>query len=914
MFHQFILIYDQLRFINPRIFLLAALLLTALNPLSAQVITSGVVNPYPTYSPTWNVGQTLYVGDNSDGTLTIGPNGTVTNTFGIVGSSTNTIGNVNVFGGSWTNSNDLYLGYYGTGTLIIGANGLVTSNSGVVGYNSGSIGSVTVSPGTWYNVNDLFIGYNGTGSLTLGTGGTATNKFGFVGYNSGSIGTVNVFGGTWINYNSDLFIGHTGTGTLTIGTNGTVTNKFGYVGYNSSSNGTVNVSGGTWTNSSSLNIGSGGTGTLNVNAGTVSSSSTTLGQSLSGTGTLNLNGGELTTGQLSKGSGNGTVTFNGGTLRLSGHQSNLFNGFEAGDVTLAAGGGTIDTQNLNVATTYELSGSGGLTKTGTGTLTLTGNNTYTGGTTISSGTLQIGGGTTGSVQGDILNNSILSFNCSNTLTFGGVISGAGQLKQLGAGTLILTGANTYTGGTTISSGTLQIGDGGTTGSLQGDILNNSILSFNRSNTLTFGDVISGSGQLKQLGAGTLILTGANTYTGGTTISGGTLQIGDGGTTGSLQGDILNNSILSFNRSDNVIFSGNTIGSGQLIKLGPGTLILTGYNSHNGGITISGGTLQIGNGGTSGSVQGNINILNNSILSFNRSDNVIFSGNTIGAGQLIKLGPGTLILTGANTYTGGTTISSGILQIGNGGTSGSVQGDILNNSILRFNRSDMFTFNDVISGMGQLIKLGPGTLILTGANTYTGGTTINGGTLLLTGAGTIGTGNLTMGGGTLDVSGITAPSFTLADDIMLSGSGTIIATGKTLQVDGTLSPGNSPGTLTINGDLTLSSTAVSNFEINGTAPGLFDRIDGVNSMTFGGTLNLTTGYAPALGDSVQLFSASTYSGTFSSITGTNLGGGLSWIFDAANGTITVIPEPSTWVMLVGGLVALILLRRRCRNQA
>jgi hypothetical protein len=108
--------------------------------------------------------------------------------------------------------------------------------------------------------------------------------------------------------------------------------------------------------------------------------------------------------------------------------------------------------------------------------------------------------------------------------------------------------------------------------------------------------------------------------------------------------------------------------------------------------------------------------------------------------------------------------------------------------------------------------------------------------------------------------------------------------------------------------------VSNFEINGTTSGLFDSIVGVDTMTFGGTLNLTTGYAAALGDSVQLFSASTYFGTFSSITGTNLGGGLSWSFDAANGTITVVPEPSTWVMLMGGLAVLILLRRRCRNQA
>jgi hypothetical protein len=155
---------------------------------------------------------------------------------------------------------------------------------------------------------------------------------------------------------------------------------------------------------------------------------------------------------------------------------------------------------------------------------------------------------------------------------------------------------------------------------------------------------------------------------------------------------------------------------------------------------------------------------------------------------------------------------------------------------------------------------------------------------------------------------------MASGTTLSGFGTINATGKTVQVDGTLSPGTSPGTLTISGNLTISPTAVSNFEINGTTSGFFDSIVGVNTMTFGGTLNLTTGYAAALGDTVQLFSASTYTGTFSSITGTSLGGGLSWSFDASNGTITVVPEPTTCALLAVSLTVLSIFRRRRRNQA
>ncbi|WP_186378598.1 autotransporter-associated beta strand repeat-containing protein, partial [Yersinia kristensenii] len=166
-------------------------------------------------------------------------------------------------------------------------------------------------------------------------------------------------------------------------------------------------------------------------------------------------------------------------------------------------------------------------------------NTFTGDTTISAGTLVVGNNTTGSVAGNIINNSTLVFNRSDALTYGGVISGSGSLNQAAIGVLTLTGDNTYAGGTTISAGTLQIGNGGTTGSVVGDIVNNSALSFNRSDALTYSGVISGSGSLNQAGNDVLTLTGDNTYAGGTTISAGTLQIGNGGTTGAIAGNIIN---------------------------------------------------------------------------------------------------------------------------------------------------------------------------------------------------------------------------------------------------------------------------------------------------------------------------------------------------------------------------------------
>ena len=230
---------------------------------------------------------------------------------------------------------------------------------------------------------------------------------------------------------------------------------------------------------------------------------------------------------------------------------------------------------------------------GSGTTVLTGNSNYTGGTLISAGALQLGaGGATGSISGNVTNNGALVFNRGDTYTFGGLISGTGSVTQQGSGTTVLTGNSNYTGGTTISAGTLQLGAGGTTGSIVGDVANNGALVFNRADAYTFGGLISGGGAVTQAGAGTTVLTADNTYAGGTTISAGTLQLGNGGGTGSVAGPISNAGTLVVDRNNNVVLAGPIRGSGKLVQQGVGDTFLTGDNTYSGGTVISAGTLRL----------------------------------------------------------------------------------------------------------------------------------------------------------------------------------------------------------------------------------------------------------------------------------------------------------------------------------
>jgi len=540
--------------------------------------------------------------------------------------------------------------------------------------------------------------------------------------------------------------------------------------------------------------------------------------------------------------GSGTVTFTASPF-LNAYGSNGTSGTSAINQTLTLGGSAdiaVSGGISDVNTTTPGAWRTNLIKTGADTLILGGATTYTGTTTISGGTLQIGAGSTaGSISGSagaIVDNATLAFNRTNTLTqgtdFPATISGTGSVVQAGSGLTILSGSNSYTGTTIVSSGTLQIGASGTTGSLSPSsaITDNGVLVFNRSNLVTqgtdFAATITGSGGLTQAGAGTLILNSSNSFTGATKISSGTLQIGAGGTAGSLStsSTITDNSALVFNRSDTLAqgtgFAANILGTGSLTQAGAGTLILSSSNSYSGGTIVASGSLQLGNAAALGAVTGSLavnggtldldgNSLSVGALSGNSGAAITTSTtgsitltassatsstyagsirNDAGTLSLNKAGTGTLTLAGSNSYTGPTTISSGTLQVGGGGTTGSLSPSsaITDNAVLVFNRADTITqgtdFAANISGTGSLAQSGAGTLTLTSSNSYTGATKITSGTLALTGGGALPVVSaITINGGTLDMGAQNA-----ANNLGNNTGITFGNSGGTLNGSGTLS--------------------------------------------------------------------------------------------------------------------------------
>ena len=442
-----------------------------------------------------------------------------------------------------------------------------------------------------------------------------------------------------------------------------------------------------------------------------------------------------------------------------------------------------------------------------------------------------------------------SWNVTNgqTLTVGGIISGAGWLTLNGGGnggTVVLNGADTYTGGTLINSGIVVPGVAGSFGTA-GVTNNNGTLLLSAlansgiiANTFTIkgttlldmnnrsvSQVLDGAFS----GSGTIYITND-------TASGSTLTLGGngngGGSFNAFTGSLIVVSNASGTASAGTIRFNNGGASANLgnplmtLNLGNGNIHFTEKNSST---TTSFGALYGGNG--TELVQPENYVIGGLNLS------TLFAGTILNASSLTKNGTGVLTLTGNSTYTGATTVNAGILQVGDGvttgaGALGTGAFTVGGSGELLFNKPDNFTVANNISGAGVVVQTNVSTLTYNGNDTGSGSFTISEGTLALGSSGTVSAPVYVAGGAFYDVSANGAYALSSS----LSGSGTVI--GPLTAVSGSINPGSGgvAGTLTISNGLTESGNINNNFVLS-TPGGTNDLISVAGNLTVSGTNNV-----------------------------------------------------------------------------
>ncbi|MEH2484178.1 beta strand repeat-containing protein [Bradyrhizobium sp. AZCC 2230] len=501
----------------------------------------------------------------------------------------------------------------------------------------------------------------------------------------------------------------------------------------------------------------------------------------------------------------------------------------------------------------------------------------------------------------------LSTAVSGVIADGGAGGGTGaSLVKRGTGTLTLSGNNTYSGGTSINGGTVEISADSNLGAASGnlafaggtlrflaDVTTNRAVTLNASggivdtngNNATLASTVSGAGGLTKTGTGTLTLGGTNTYGGGTTINGGTLAISadnnlgaaggnlafDGGTLRFLA-DVTTNRAVTLNagggtfdtNGNNATLASTVSGAGGLTKTGTGTLTLGGTNIYGGGTAINGGTLAISADNNFGDASGNL----------------AFDGGTL------------RLLLGVTTNRAVTLNAGGGIVDTNG-----------NNA----------TFASTVSGAGGLTKTGIGRLTLEANNTYTGATTVNGGTL----AGDVANAFSAVSaiainsGGTLDLGGFaqTVNTINLAGGTLANGSltGAVNSTGGTITgLGGSASLTTTAGTTTLDGSNTYSgATAISGGTLAAGAANAFSAVSAI-AINSGGTLDLG-GFAQTV-NTINLAGGTlangTLTGAIQSIGGTitGLGGSASLTTTAGTTTLDVSNTYSGATAINGGTLA------------
>lgn len=657
-------------------------------------------------------------------------------------------------------------------------------------------------------------------------------------------------------------------------------------------------------------------GSTTANRALVVSGAVSGASSAGGTTVLTLDGPNTQNNTVSGSIGNGT---NGGDLRLV--KSGVGQWSLSGANTFS-GGVSLDQGTLIANSATALGTNGGMVwlgnagGTNTGLLRISVNNSGTynlivrsASTNTATRTINSGVSATRTLTGNIQigdgSGPVNVLELGNNIQISGTISEfttttPGSVRVVGATTdARLAGAsnNTYSGATTVESGTLilaktgvnavavpgdlNIGVAGTNfnatvrqdgnGFGYSQLATNTVINFLGAGTNTYGLNIQGAV------ASTLNLAGLNSAPGITAVVGG------------VSSTIMTNT-LNLLGTGSYSFAGRIANSTDgsvtsrvlaLTKAGSGTQTLAGSNSYSGGTTLTAGTLRVGHDAALGT--GTLTISNGVFASDGATARTITNAITMGGNVQLGDATGTGALTLSNINLGTATRTLTV--------------------------SNSTTVAGVITNTGGLTKSGAGTLILSRANNYSGATTINAGVLELSSNGSIAGSAATVGGaGTLLLTGGTAGAVTVNSGGLLAGVGTAGATA--INSGGALSIGSSPGIMTFNGNLTLNPGSTSNFEINGFEPGNFDLATGAGfNVSFGGTLNLI--FSPGFNTtgSAQLFQFATYSNSFASVNPVGLADGFRAEFNEINGLVTVVPEPSVWGLLGMGMIALLLARRR-----
>ncbi|ELL64110.1 AIDA autotransporter-like protein ShdA [Salmonella enterica subsp. enterica serovar Enteritidis str. CDC_2010K_1884] len=402
-----------------------------------------------------------------------------------------------------------------------------------------------------------------------------------------------------------------------------------------------------------------------------------------------------------------------------------------GTFTVDAGSTFTVTSELDETTATSNWNGSKLTKQGDGTLILsnTGND-Y--------GDTEIDGGILAAKDAAALGTGDVTIAESATLalsqgTLDNNVTGEGQIVKSGSDELIVTGDNTYSGGTTISGGTLTADHADSLGT--GAVANSGVLQVGEGE---LENTLSGSGSLVKTGTGELTLSGDNTYSGGTTITGGTLTADHADSLGS--GDIDNSGVLKVGEGD---LENTLSGSGSLVKTGTGELTLSGGNSYSGGTTIIGGTLTADHADSLGTGA----VANSGVLQVGEGE---LENTLSGSGSLVKTGTGELTLSGDNSYSGDTTIADGTLIAANVNALGS--GNIDNSGTLMLDANGAFELANITTHTGATTALAAGSTLDAGQLTQEDGSTLSIDLGAATDDAVITADSVTLGG-TLNVTGI-----------------------------------------------------------------------------------------------------------------------------------------------------------------